>query len=112
MPPVEKRISWSEIRCGLDPCSSYVILEFEAGEADAGTLLRDHGGLPMTQADIADSRVYREADSERMLLVVRLVSGREEDVKDRIFASRIPRNATLHYYGRNADGQGHTTERL
>jgi hypothetical protein len=47
-----------------------------------------------------------------MLLVVRLVPGREEAARDRILASRIPRNATLHYYGRDADGQGYTTEQL
>jgi hypothetical protein len=47
-----------------------------------------------------------------MLLVVRLAPGREETVRDRILASRIPRNATLHYYGSDADSGRHTAERL
>ena len=51
-------------------------------------------------------------NSGRMLLVVRLVPEREEEVRDRILASRIPRNATLHYYGRDADSRRHTAERL
>jgi hypothetical protein len=112
MTPVEKRISLSEVRRRLDPCCSYIILEFEAGEETAETVLREHGGLPLTDADIDDSWLYREADSGRMLLVVRLVPEREEEVRDRILASRIPRNATLHYYGRDADSRRHTAERL
>jgi hypothetical protein len=112
MTPVEKRISLSEIRRRLDPCCSYVILEFEADEEAAETLLRERGGLPLAEADIAASWLYQEADSGRMLLVVRLVPEREEEVRDRILASRIPRNATLHYYGRDAGGRRHTAERL
>jgi hypothetical protein len=112
MAPGEKRITLSAIRRRLDPCCSYVILEFETGEQTAETVLHEHGGLPLAEADIADSWFFRETDSGRMLLVVRLVPGREEAARDRILASRIPRNATLHYYGRDADGQGYTTEQL
>lgn len=112
MTPVEKRVSMSEIRRRLDPCCSYVIFEFEACEGTAETVLQEHGGLPLAEADIDDCRLYQEANSERILLVVRLVPGREEAVRDRILASRIPRNATLHYYRRDADRGRHTTERL
>lgn len=112
MTPVEKRLSWSEIRRRLDPCCSYIILEFEVEKEAAETVLREHGGLPLAEADIAASWLYRETDTERLLLVVRLVPEREEEVKARILVSRIPRNATLHYYGRDAGGLRHTTERL
>jgi hypothetical protein len=112
MTAVWKRISLSEIRRRLDPCCSYIILEFEAGDETAETVLREHGGLPLAEADIADSWLSQEADSGRMLLVVRLAPGREETVRDRILASRIPRDATLHYYGSGADSGRHTAERL
>jgi hypothetical protein len=110
--PAAEGGSLSEIRRRLDPCCSYVILEFDSNDATAMMLSRTYGGLSMTEADVVDTRLYREVDSGRMLLVIRLVPGRGEEVRERILASRIPRNTTLHYYGRDVDGQKHTAERL
>jgi len=104
--------SFSEIRQNLNPCCSYIILEGEAGANAAEEIQAAFGRLPMEAEDILEMQLYREAQSQRLLLVARLASGRGEFVKERILSRQIAPNLTLHYYGRSPDRAGHAVERL
>lgn len=95
--------SFSQIRRDMAPEGSYCILEYESAAHDlelARTIMEE---LPLQPGDVIEKRFYRDPVSRRILLVIRLVPHRDDEVRDRIMSHGFAEEITIHYYKRHMD---------
>jgi hypothetical protein len=90
--------SWAEIKNGLDPAWSYIVVEAGAASDDAAVfeavavLLAEHG------AGIRSRAVCRETTSGHHLMLVQVDPARAEAVQRSLLGPRLPPSVTVYFY--------------
>lgn len=94
-----KELTFSHIRRNMDPCCSYLVFEntLDSGSADVfKTICRV---LDEPEAGVQDKGFYRDPETGRLMLVVRLDPHLDQMWKDRILGITLPGQIKLYFYG-------------
>lgn len=104
--------SFSELRRNLDPRCSYIVLECAEASGAENKLNAAFAALPVPDGDIAEKRLCRDNDRQRLFLVVRLIRERAEINRERILSATLSTDFTLSFYRKSEDGGAHGVEIL
>jgi hypothetical protein len=106
--PMEEHInpvdsSFKEVKRNLDPAFGYVVFE-EPLEPPNRFLLKEVPAL-ISEVDkgIIEQTLYRDKTGEKLYLVVKLDPDEVEDIKQKFFNIRMPKETAYCVYGRRSN---------
>ena len=97
--------SWAEIKGGLDPAWSYVVVEASSVAAH-GAVFEAIGALLANHADGIRSReICRDTASGNYLMLVQVDPARTEAVRRSLLGPRLPPSVTVFIYNHSPVGK-------
>lgn len=96
--------SWADIRGGLDPAWSYVVVEvggaFDVAVFDVATaLLAEHAD------GIRARQICRETTSGNLLMLIQVEPDHAEAVQRSLLDPRLPPSVTVFFYNHSLEGK-------